>query len=57
MQNPPSPKASAGQARKIPLKSLPREVYNLIKNLDDEAHRFAISYHKKLRAKNLLQVK
>ncbi|MEK7658481.1 MAG: GIY-YIG nuclease family protein [Patescibacteria group bacterium] len=39
----------------IPLKSLPREVYNLIKNLDDEAHRFAIAYHRKLRKKNLLQ--
>ena len=39
----------------ISLKSLPQEVYNLIKNLDDEAHRFAITYHKKLRQKNLLQ--
>jgi excinuclease ABC subunit C len=39
----------------IPLKSLPQEVYNLIKNLDDEAHRFAITYHKKLRKKSLLQ--
>jgi len=39
----------------IPLKSLPQEVYNLIKNLDDEAHRFAIAYHKKLRKKSLLQ--
>ena len=39
----------------IPLKSLPREIYNLIKQLDSEAHRFAISYHKKLRKKNLLK--
>jgi len=39
----------------IPLKNLPQEVYNLVKNLDDEAHRFAIAYHKKLRKKNLLQ--
>jgi len=39
----------------IPLKQLPQEVYNLIKQLDDEAHRFAISYHKALRKKNLLQ--
>ena len=39
----------------IPLKNLPQEVYNLIKHLDDEAHRFAITYHKKLRAKNLLK--
>ena len=39
----------------IPLKQLPQEIYNLIKRLDDEAHRFAISYHKVLRKKNLLQ--
>ncbi|MCX6720899.1 MAG: UvrB/UvrC motif-containing protein [Candidatus Staskawiczbacteria bacterium] len=39
----------------IPLKNLPQETYNLIKNLDDEAHRFAITYHKKLRRKELLQ--
>ena len=42
-----------GQKQPIPLKSLPQEIYNLIKHLDDEAHRFAISYHKKLR-KNVL---
>lgn len=35
------------------LKSLPREVFNLILQLRDEAHRFAISYHKKLRLKDL----
>jgi len=39
----------------IPLKTLPREIYNLILQLDDEAHRFAITYHKKLRKKSLLQ--
>jgi excinuclease ABC subunit C len=39
----------------VPLKTLPKEIYNLILQLDDEAHRFAISYHKKLRKKNLLQ--
>ncbi len=39
---------------KIPLKDLPQEIYNLVKHLDDEAHRFAISYHKKLRKKALL---
>lgn len=44
-----------GKESPIPLKNLPQEVYNLIKNLDDEAHRFAITYHKKLRKKNLLQ--
>lgn len=42
-----------GRSNFIPLKSLPREIYNLILQLDDEAHRFAISYHKKLR-KNIL---
>ncbi len=40
---------------KIPLKDLPQEVYNLIVALDDEAHRFAITYHKKLRQKALLK--
>ena len=44
-----------GREKPIPLKSLPQEVYNLIKQLDDEAHRFAIAYHKKLRKKFLLQ--
>lgn len=39
----------------IPLKTLPREIYNLVLQLDDEAHRFAITYHKKLRKKNLLR--
>ena len=43
-----------GRRDPIPLKNLPQEVYNLVKNLDDEAHRFAITYHKKLRRKNLL---
>jgi excinuclease ABC subunit C len=38
----------------IPLKSLPQEIYNLIIHLDDEAHRFAIAYHKKLRKKQIL---
>lgn len=39
----------------VPLKSLPREIYNLVLQLDDEAHRFAIAYHKKLRKKALLK--
>ncbi|MCJ7829667.1 UvrB/UvrC motif-containing protein, partial [Patescibacteria group bacterium] len=33
----------------ILLKKLPREIFNLILQLRDEAHRFAISYHHKLR--------
>ncbi len=33
------------------LKNLTREIFNLVLQLRDEAHRFAISYHKKLREK------
>ena len=40
--------------KSILLKTLPQEIYNLIIQLDDEAHRFAITYHKKLRKKNLI---
>ncbi|MFH1714032.1 MAG: GIY-YIG nuclease family protein [Candidatus Nealsonbacteria bacterium] len=36
------------------LKSLPRDVFDLILQLRDEAHRFAIAYHKKLRRKKIL---
>ncbi len=43
-----------GKMNFIPLKSLPKEIYNLILQLDDEAHRFAITYHRKLRKKSLL---
>jgi len=43
-----------GQEHPTPLKNLPRDLYNLIKSLDGEAHRFAITYHKKLRKKSLL---
>ncbi len=43
-----------GKNEPIPLKDLPQEIYNLIKQLDDEAHRFAITYHKTLRKKNLI---
>jgi len=42
---------------KLPLKDLPQEIYNLVKHLDDEAHRFAITYHKKLRKRALLDPK
>ena len=43
------------QKKPILLKSLPREIFNLILQLRDEAHRFALSYHKKLRKKTLLK--
>jgi excinuclease ABC subunit C len=42
-----------GKKNPILLKNLPREIFNLILQLRDEAHRFAISYHKKLRKKKL----
>ena len=44
-----------GKEQPIPLKNLPQEVYNLIVHLDDEAHRFALTYHRKLRKKKLLK--
>jgi len=43
-----------GQKFPTPLKNLPQEIYNLIKSLDEEAHRFAITYHRKLRKKSLI---
>jgi excinuclease ABC subunit C len=44
------------EERKDPiyLNNLPREIFNFIWNLDREAHRFALSYHKKLREKELI---
>lgn len=44
-----------GRKKPILLETLPREIFNLILQLRDEAHRFAISYHKKLREKVLLK--
>ena len=44
-----------GKKKPILLKSLPREIFNLILQLRDEAHRFAIAYHHKLRIKNLIK--
>ncbi|MDD5145078.1 MAG: UvrB/UvrC motif-containing protein [Candidatus Pacebacteria bacterium] len=44
-----------GQKEPIMLKSLPREISNLLLRLRDEAHRFAIAYHRKLRLKKLVQ--
>ncbi|MFH1036975.1 MAG: UvrB/UvrC motif-containing protein [Patescibacteria group bacterium] len=43
-----------GKRRPILLKTLPREIFNLILQLRDEAHRFAISYHRKLRREYLI---
>ncbi len=48
-------KASKGAA-KIPLKDLPQEIYNVIVALDDEAHRFAITFHRKVRKKALIGI-
>lgn len=42
-----------GRKGYLSLKRLPREIFNLILQLRDEAHRFAITYHKKLRKKGL----
>jgi len=44
-----------GRKKPLLLKSLPRELFNLILQLRDEAHRFAIVYHRKLRTKSLLK--
>ncbi|MCX6791012.1 MAG: UvrB/UvrC motif-containing protein [Candidatus Gribaldobacteria bacterium] len=41
------------KAKPILLKTLTQDTSNLILHLRDEAHRFAITYHKKLRRKNL----
>lgn len=43
-----------GKQKPVLLKSLSREVFNLILQLRDEAHRFAKKYHLKLREKNTL---
>jgi excinuclease ABC subunit C len=40
-----------GRKEPLLLKTLPREIFNLTLQLRDEAHRFAISYHRKLREK------
>lgn len=44
-----------GRKKSILLKNLPREIFNLILQIRDEAHRFALSYHRKLREKGLLK--
>lgn len=45
------------ERRKKPilLKTLPRPIFNLILQLRDEAHRFALTYHRKLRWKALIE--
>ncbi len=43
-----------GNKDPVLLKTLPREIFNLILQIRDESHRFAITYHKKLRKKHLL---
>jgi len=42
------------QKEPIFLKDIPQEISNLILRIRDEAHRFAISYHKKLREKKFI---
>ncbi len=42
-----------GTRQPVMLVSLPREIFNLILQLRDEAHRFALEYHKKLRIKSI----
>jgi len=43
-----------GRKNPLSLENLPREIFNLLLHLRDEAHRFAISYHHKLRTKFLI---
>jgi len=43
-----------GLKKPVLLNNLPREIFNLILHLRDEAHRFARNYHLKLRKKALL---
>jgi len=42
-----------GKRESFPLKDLPPKISNFILNLNKEAHRFAIAYHKKIREKSL----
>ncbi|MFH0739783.1 MAG: UvrB/UvrC motif-containing protein [bacterium] len=43
-----------GKNKPVFLKDLPQDISNLILQIRDESHRFAISYHKKLRSKSFL---
>jgi excinuclease ABC subunit C len=40
---------SPGRTNPVLLKNLPQEVSNLLLHIRDEAHRFAITFHRKLR--------
>ena len=44
-----------GKEKPLLLKNLPREIFNIFLQVRDEAHRFALSYHKKLRVKALFE--
>jgi len=44
-----------GKAFPLLLSVLPRNIFNLILHMRDEAHRFAIGYHKKLRNKQMIE--
>jgi len=44
-----------GKERPVLLKNLPQEISNLILQIRDESHRFAIAYHKKLRSRIFIQ--
>lgn len=44
-----------GQTKPLLLKSLPSALANLILQMRDEAHRFAVSYHHKLRSNKMLK--
>ena len=41
---------SPGKTNPVLLKNLPQEVSNLLLHIRDEAHRFAVTYHRKLRS-------
>ena len=44
-----------GKSQPLLLRDMPQPVSNLILHIRDEAHRFAISYHRKLRKRELLK--